>query len=631
MCGIAGIWHRDGQPVDEHQLHTMIDTLHHRGRDDHGIWCQHSLGLAHRRLSIIDLSTRGHQPMHAGTHPLHLTFNGEIHNYLELRDQLTSLGHTFHTCTDTEVILHAYAQWGQACFPRFNGMWALALWDEANQELILSRDRFGIKPLVYAILDHTLYFASEPKALLAADPRLREPNYQTLHHYLRAMVTDIGPDTFFRHIHAIPSGHTLRITPRNIQSIPHWTFQPRPETPHPQPVETFHELLSDAVNLRLRSDAPLGIWLSGGLDSSTIAALAATQSDRPLTCFSMHYPHHPRFDESHYIRSVARHIPNLHIHWVTPPPTSIIETIADIVHAHDAPTVVRGRYASWTLARETARHVNVVLSGDGADELLGGYQTFAAPYALDRLLLSGPGLTRNPRHIRREYDQLVTIAQPGLSARDVMLRGLKARLGILCGALPMITPPGFTRTYGPANPHHHYAAWASYCGQKPFRSLLNNSLWREFTWRGLPEMMKAFDAVTMAHTLEIRSPFLDHRIVEFCFSLPYYEKIRHGLTKHLLRRAAQPLLPPDVLQRRHKLGFPSPLHNWFAEPKNLTLARDYLLNGHAASARIFDPHALQSALHHLATHETFHNVPRHILLWAWISVEAWLRQTQPHP
>lgn len=340
----------------------------------------------------------------------------------------------------------------------------------------------------------------------------------------------------------------------------------------------------------------------------------------------MHYPDHPRFDESDYIKAMATHFPSINLHWVDPAPHRVVATIGDIVRHHDAPTVMRGRYASWTLARETANHVKVVLSGDGADELLGGYQTFAAPYALDRLFWSGPGLTRSPRAIRREYAELVQVAQPGLSEREVMLRAFRCRLGHEAGAYPMICPDDFSETYGPSNPAHHYAAWASWCGHTPYRSLLNNALWREFLWRGLPEMMKGFDAVSMAHTLELRSPFLDHRVVEFCFSLPYYEKIRDGQTKRLLRDAFNQVLPAKVSQRRHKLGFPSPLHFWFADPKTFGDAKDLLLDGEGVRTGLYEPRRLEAALAHLEHHEQWDGATRQGLLWNWVSMEWWLRQ-----
>lgn len=628
MCGIAGVWHRDGAPVDPARLQAMTDAMAHRGRDDEGLWIRGSLGFGHRRLSIIDRSPAGHQPMHAPEHGLTVVFNGEIHNYLELREELAARGHVFRTATDTEVVLAAWAEWGAEAFERFNGMWAIALWNERAGELVLARDRFGIKPLVVAQVGAALFFASEAKALLAYAPALRRANGRAMFSYLAASMTDIGTETFFRDIHTVPPGHHLVITRAAVATRPSWRFQPGRETPRPDAVEQFRHLLSDAVRLRLRSEAPLGVWLSGGLDSSVIAALAARHADRPVRCYSVRYTEHPRFNESEYASAVAGNTDNLSIEWIDPPSTGLVATIGDIVQAHDAPTVVRGRYACWTISRATARETAVALSGDGADELLGGYQTFAAPYALDRFLRPPPGTSRSWKTCRDEFLAVCDVAAPGLRPRDVVLHAVRCRLGILPMPLHPVVTREFARAYGPVNAAHHFSGWASWCGQKPYAGFLNNALWREFRWRGLPEMMKGFDACTMAHTLELRSPFLDHRLVEFCFSLPYHEKIRDGVTKRLLRDGCADLLPPVVRNRRRKLGFPSPLYFWFGQPENLQPANDLLRGGEGIRCGIFDRQRLHHALDHLATHDALANTPRQELLWTWLALEHWLRRYQ---
>ncbi len=628
MCGIAGVWNRDGAPVEHARLQAMIHTLEHRGRDDEGLWIHGSLGLGHRRLSIIDRSSAGHQPMHAPEQGLTLVFNGEIHNYRELREELAARGHVFRTATDTEVVLAAWTEWGTDAFEQFNGMWAIALWNERRGELVLARDRFGIKPLVVAHVGTSVLFASEAKALLAYEPALRRANGRAMFSYLAASMTDIGTDTFFRDIHTVPPGHHWVVTRQAIRTETSWHFNPGNETPRPDAVEEFRYLLTDAVRLRLRSDAPLAVWLSGGLDSSVIAAVAARQTERPVRCYAVRYPAYPRFDESQYVSAVAAHTDNLIVQWVDPPSKNLVDTIGDIVQAHDAPTVVRGRMACWSIAQATARETSVALSGDGADELLGGYQSFAAPYALDRFLRPPPGITRSLGACREEFLAVCDVAAPGLRPRDVVLHAVRCRLGILPMPLHPVVTREFARAYGPVNADHHFSGWASWCGHKPYASYLNNALWREFRWRGLPEMMKGFDACTMAHTLELRSPFLDHRVVEFCFSLPYYEKIRGGITKRLLRDGFAGMLPPMVRDRRRKLGFPSPLYFWFGQPENLASAGELLRDGEGIRSGIFDRQRLNKALDHLANHDTLSHTPRQELLWTWLSLEHWLRRFQ---
>ncbi|HMP89577.1 MAG TPA: asparagine synthase (glutamine-hydrolyzing) [Kiritimatiellia bacterium] len=625
MCGIAGIWNRDGLLVGAEQIRAMNDAIAHRGRDDDGVWVSGDIGLGHRRLGIIDPSPAGHQPMHAADLGLSLIFNGEIHNYLELRDELISHGHIFHTNTDTEVVLASYAQWGLECFEKFNGMWAIAMWDKRKTELILARDRFGIKPLVYAMIGRDVIFASEAKAILAVRPDLNRPNWKQVHSYLAQSVTDIGPETFFRDIHSLPCGHSLKITLSGETMIRNWQFQPGQETPRKDAGRELRHLLTDAVRLRLRSDAPLGVWLSGGLDSSIIALLAAQISTKPVRCFSQRYDQYPRFDESDYINAVVEASPQIEVEWVHPNADNLLDTIRDIVISHDAPTVSRGRHASWTLARETSKNVRVVLSGDGADELLGGYQTFAAPYLLDRIMSPAPGATRSPSRLWDEFTSVRHVAHPGLNRRQLFMRGILSRLGIMSGGMHSIVTRDYEREYGPANPDHHFAAWANSRGHKPFTSWLNNALWREFYWRGLPEMMKGFDSMSMAHTLEMRSPFLDHRVVEFCFSLPYHDKIRNGVTKHLLRSAFADLLPEKICRRHRKLGFPSPLFHWFGRPEFIREASGFLRDGNAVTCGVFDAKKLDHALRHLAQHEKLSKTPRHVLLWNWLSLEWWFR------
>ena len=324
MCGIAGLWERDGAPVDAVALRLMADALAHRGPDGFGLHVDGAIGLASRRLAIVDLSEAADQPMGLPQRDLWLTFNGEIHNYLELRRELESEGHRFRSVGDTEVVLMAYAQWGQESFERFNGMWAIALWDGARAELILARDRFGIKPLCYSARGRRVAFASEPKAILRVDPAERRPDPAEVEHFLAGAFPDRGPSTFFATVRNVPPAHSIVFSRHGVIERRYWSFVPRERAARPTDAEEFRTLLSDAVALRTRSDALVGVCLSGGLDSSTIVSLLP-EADAPLHCFSTRYDD-PVYDESRYAQLMAeRH--GIVMHWVAPQARDLLDTM----------------------------------------------------------------------------------------------------------------------------------------------------------------------------------------------------------------------------------------------------------------------------------------------------------------
>src|SRR5438067_2497908 len=333
----------------------MNASQHHRGPDGSGIYLDGEIGLANQRLSILDPSPAGNQPMGLPERGLWLTYNGEIHNYLELRRELETHGATFRTETDTEVVLHAYAVWGTDCFDRFNGMWALALWDAGERRLVLSRDRFGIKPLCYCVRGDRICFASEPKGILAAFPDERAPDDDEIARFLTGYTPDAGEATFFASIRNLPADSCAVVSGNGIERRSFWSFAPGDETPRPDVEERFRELLGDSVRLRMRSDVPVGACLSGGLDSSSIAALVDVPRGRTMHCFSLRYEGW-RDDESGYSQLAADARPGLfQMHWVRPVPDGLLDTMGKIVWHHDAPTPIRGRYAHWFVMEEVAR------------------------------------------------------------------------------------------------------------------------------------------------------------------------------------------------------------------------------------------------------------------------------------
>ncbi len=620
MCGIAGIWYRDGRPVDTDTLVDMAASLAHRGRDGEGVWTSGDLGLAHKRLSIIDLSESGRQPMASSDGRYHISFNGEIHNYLELRDELIAAGWTFRTQTDTEVIVSAYQQWGPDCFSRFNGMWALALWDERTRELVLSRDRFGIKPLFYSIRGSRLAFASEAKAILAAFPEEATPDHWQINSYLRSGSTDVGERTFFAAIRQFPAATYMRITNTTCEAQRYWSYQSGTEVPCTEVVETFRDLVIDAVRLRLRSDAPLGVWVSGGLDSSTVVRVAQGLLDKPVHCYSLRYEGWAG-DESRYAALVADDPDRFVQHWITPDASDLLHVMAKITWHHDAPPASRGRFPMWFVAQESARTDRVILTGDGADELLGGYGAFIWPYLLDRLRRSLPRSSLSSRMgWVREFRTLMQV-EPGSPMRMLRraLAPLACRLGYGDARGHALMAPAYDRAYRINDPTQWLAGWLCRADMHPYQSWLNNALWREFTHRGLPEILRGFDAISMAHTLELRAPFMDHRLVEFVFSLPYDDKMSGGWTKVLLRRAFRDMLPREIEQRRHKLGFPSPVYTELRAPRLRPQIEDLLMDGYAVRAGIFCPRRLEKSLRGSTSRLSGE------ALWRGVCLEHWLR------
>lgn len=609
MCGIAGIWHRDGQKVETADLKRMADALAHRGPNGEGYWQENDIGFCHRRLSILDVSARGKQPMSTPDGQIHLVFNGAIHNYLELRQELQTLGVIFQSETDTEVALWAYRVWGFGCFERFNGMWAMAIWDTAKQTLLLTRDRFGIKPLYVSVRGHRIAFASEAKAILGVFREEREVNQEELSGFLHGATTDSGSHTFFRNIHQILPGHFSTFHRESTCTEKYWQFTPGTEVARPDAEEEFLALLKDSIRLRLRSDVPVGATISGGLDSSSIALLAAAQSNSPMHAFSLQYDD-PTIDESAYARDVLEKDARLVPHFVTPPSIHVLDTIRNITWHHDAPCPSRARYAAWHLMQETSRHVKVILTGEGGDEILGGYGRFVLDNLLDRWCLeSAPYST-----LKKEWHALSAVAgMTNTSVPQLLSRRIRQQIS------PATLASAGVLTRNAMESGHLVTAQRKV---KPYRSRLNNALWHEFTRAGLPEMLHALDAGTMAFGIEGRAPLLDHRIVEFMFSLPFNEKIRDGYTKSLLRRAMHNILPESVRMRRQKLGYPAPLDALFRLPANAAEIHHCLLDGEGVRQGWFIRKKLERKLASRLQPGRAHNPE---VLWRLLSTEFWLR------
>jgi asparagine synthase (glutamine-hydrolysing) len=540
MCGIAGMVAPDGEAADPTLVRAMAERLAHRGPDGEGEFFSGPVGLAHRRLAIVGLSDEGRQPMANGDGSLQIVFDGEIYNFPEVREALVAAGHTFATATDTEVILHAYEEWGHDCLSRFNGMWAFALWDGRRRELFCARDRLGVKPFYYTADAGSFLFASEIKALLVHAGR--RPNDRMLLTFLAWGVADHTPETMYEGIVQLPPAHFVVVSEAGAgEPERYWDIAvngaPRGADDE-EAAQGVRSLLADAVRLRLQSDAPVGICLSGGIDSSTVTALANVllQSGHPKSVgdrqktFSVSFED-PRFDESRHIDTVvaATGVANRR---TTPDTEGLWEDIGRLLYMQDEPFASLSIYAQYCVMRLASSEVKVVLDGQGADEQLAGYIAYQMPY-IRGLLRQGEvfAALREAAGSARRHTSFFSWA-----ARQFAVRS--ERRGLLKGDAPEVL---------------------RYAGT------LDEVLAREITASNLPLLLHWGDRNAMAFSIEARVPFLDYRLVEYLAGLPLDQKIRSGVTKYVLRRAVEGLVPDAIRCRMDKMGFVTPEEAWMKD------------------------------------------------------------------
>lgn len=557
MCGICGVV-AFGAPADRDVVALMMDELAHRGPDGSGMFVRDGVALGHRRLAIIDLTDAGRQPFASEDGTLQLLHNGEIYNYRELRAELETKGHRFRSATDTEVILAAYREWGEACVPRFNGMWAFALWDERQRRLFCSRDRFGVKPFYYRFDGTRLVFASEPKAF-TADPSIRlEANPARVHDYLTQGYLDHTSETFFRGIVRLPEAHSLSFDERGLRVWRYWRLEPSDRPP--DAAAAFRELLLDSVRLRLRSDVPIGTCLSGGLDSSAIACLVdhllrtEAESARPVgdrqRTFTAYFEDRG-FDERPFAEAVVGRI-DAQPEWVSFDDVELAERLPEIVHAQDEPFGSTSIAAQWFVMRAAARAgLKVMLDGQGGDELLAGYPAYLGARLADLVASARVGELARELGAQRRVGGASRRSLAAATLRPFLPERAKWALRARASGAGVLVHREFDGAHSPPQP------------KRPFPDRLRNLQHDILTRRGLPELLHYEDRNSMAHSLEARVPFLDYRLAELAFSLDGGELIRAGRTKHVLRRALSDLLPPEVRDRTDKLGFVTPGGRFF--------------------------------------------------------------------
>jgi asparagine synthase (glutamine-hydrolysing) len=623
VCGITGIVRGDGARVDRELLERMNEAIRHRGPDEDGYYSSGGVGLAMRRLCIIDLKG-GQQPIHNQDRTAWIVFNGEIYNYRELREQLEKLGHRFYTDSDTEAIVHAYDQYGTDCPKHLRGMFAFAIWDERAKSLFLARDRVGKKPLLYAEVDGGLVFGSEFIALLQHPGISRDIDFEAIHHYL-SFICVPAPLTAYRAIRKLEPGHSLLWRNGEIKIERYWQldFSKKLRISEEEAGDRVLELLREAVRIRLMSEVPLGAFLSGGIDSSAVVALMAQESSEPVKTFSIGFDEQD-FSELHHARRVAEHVGADHHEFIVRP--DAMEILPTLVEHYGEPFADSSAIPSYYVSRETRAYVTVALNGDGGDECFAGYERYVAMKLSQRYAnLSGP--------LRRAAIEPVVKALPGFESRPNILR--KAKRFVAVASIPTVErylrwvsafdEDAKQNLYSDAF-RHETANFRTAAILEPWFAKANGtgivdaSLLAD-TMTYLPnDLLVKMDIASMAVSLEARSPFLDNHLMEFAASLPQHLKLRRLTTKYVLKRVLKKLLPAENLHRR-KMGFGVPIGSWFRSSMQPFL-RLTLLSEKSLARGLFKPEIVLQIINQHVEGKADHSHR----LWSLLMLELWFQR-----
>lgn len=627
MCGITGIFDsRSRREVERALLTRMNESQHHRGPDEGGLHLEPGLGLGHRRLSIIDLAS-GQQPLFNEDHTVVVVYNGEIYNFQELFTELRACGHTFRTHCDTEAIVHAWEEWGEACVTRFRGMFAFALWDRNRETLFLARDRLGIKPLYYALLpDGQFIFGSELKALLL-HPRLgRELDPRAIEDYFAYGYVP-EPKTILSQALKLPPGHTLLL--RRGQGLPaakpYWDvpFKPLPALDEQEAGEELIRRLREAVRIRLIAEVPLGAFLSGGVDSSAVVAMMAGLSAEPVKTCSISFGD-PRFNEAQYAAQVAgRYATDHRVNVVDADDFALVDRLAAL---YDEPYADSSALPTYRVCELARRQVTVALSGDGGDENFAGYRRYRFHCAEERLRARLPAWLRQPLfaglgrlYPKADWAPRILRAKSTFEAlaRNA-LEGYFHEVSVLRDPLrsQLFAPPLRRELQG----YHAIEVLREHARRAPTDHPLSFAQYLDLKTYLAGDILTKVDRASMAHALEVRVPILDHPLVEWVSGLPPSLKLRGQESKYLFKRALRPYLPADILDRP-KMGFAVPLAGWFRGPLRERLAAA-VLGPSMAQSGFFNMPLLRRLVEQHQTGRRDHSAP----LWSLLMFEAFLRR-----
>ncbi len=621
MCGIAGIINKN-QAVDLNVLKSMASVISYRGPDDEGHFIENTIGFYHKRLSIIDLAS-GHQPMTTNNHVI--VFNGEIYNYIELRDDLKRKGHAFRTNSDTEVILKMYEEYGCESINQLNGMFSFLIYDKIRNQIVAARDHFGIKPLYFFKNDECILFASEIKALLEHPAVAAEVNKQGLHDYLTFQFI-LGDCTLFKNIGKLSPGHYMIIDSNSLETnlIKYWTPNFSVDRFHTEEffIAELRHLIEDTIRIQLRSDVPLGTYLSGGLDSSLVTMIASKNLSQQLLTFSGAFKEGPEFDETTYIREVVA-ASNAKSHEIYPTAKDFIDLLPTLIYHLDEPVAGPGVFPQFMVSKLAAGNVKVVLGGQGGDEIFGGYARYVIAYLEQAIkgaifetteegehIVSLRSILPNLPYIKRYLPMLKTfLAKESFESMDQRYFYLIDRME---GSLDCYTAD-FLDDY----------IREDIFGR--FKQLFNDpntlSYFNKMThfdmFGSLPALLQVEDRMSMAVSVESRVPLLDRRIVDLIASMPPAMKFKGAEMKYILKRAVGDYLPPLILNRKDKMGFPVPFNLW-AKNEAKDFITDTLLSQKSKQRGIFESKKVEKLI------TSQHPFSRQ--LWGMLSLELWYRR-----
>jgi asparagine synthase (glutamine-hydrolysing) len=606
MCGICGILNYDKKPVQEVTIRKMMYEIRHRGPDDNGVYIKDNIGLGFNRLSIIDLSQNGHQPMFDETGRFVIIFNGEIYNYIEIREELKTKGYKFKSNGDAEVLLYSFIEWGKDCMNRFNGMFSFVIWDTVNKKLFAARDRYGVKPFYYFQTKEKFIFGSEICAVLSCIEKKVQQNDETIFDYIIFNRTDQTENTFFKDIKKLQHGCYIEIENSIFKTGKWYNLTDNLGKPFESSNE-FSELLSSSIGLRLRSDVPVGVCLSGGLDSSAIVSLLLKDyNKKDINTFSAVYNiEGHRYDESEYIYEYKNVLDNMY--YTSPTSDTLMTDMDNFIQAHNEPVTSTSHYAQFKVMELAKSNVVVTLDGQGADEMLAGYHYFFGIYFKE--------LLRKVKLFRLSSEMLSYI----LKHKD--LYGIKTFLYFLLPSFfktkMRVMEKGYlAKDFYENKSKENIIVDNLYSSKTVYEALINH-----FEYK-LEHLLKWEDRNSMWYSLEARIPFLDYRLVERTLSMDSSHKIRMGMTKYILRDSMKNILPEKIRMRKDKIGFNTPEDEWFRTEKFKVLINE-ILNSESFEERGFVD--IQKAKILYSRHlEGKINISRDI--WKWINMELWFRK-----
>ena len=604
MCGISGIINFDGKSVKEQEIRTMMTKMKHRGPDDEGVFFDNNVGLGFVRLSILDLSPAGHQPMYSHNERYVMIYNGEVYNYIEIREQLKHK-FKFNSGSDTEVILAAYQEWGEHCLDKLNGMFSLVIYDNLTKELFAARDRYGIKPFYYYQSDDKFIFASEIKSIL---PLLddKQPNDKIIYDYLLFNRTSHTEETFFKDIKKLKHGSSLRIKDNKISFNQWYKLNEKITSENVLTPKEYRDLFKDSLKLRLRSDVPVGVTLSGGIDSSSIvASLVKDFKLNDLNTFSAVFGKNEETDESEFIDEFKPMVKNMF--YTSPDASDFFKDFDNFIDAHNEPIPDTSPYAQYKVMELASKRVTVTLDGQGADEQLAGYHYFFGSYYIEliRKFKLLKFITENMQYLNKH-------------------KSINAIKYFIYYLLPVSLQ---NRISNQISPSIHKDFYKKYSNQHDINRMLykpknlKDSLLQHFEYK-LEHLLGWEDLNGMHFSIESRVPFLDYRLVEATIATPSSQKINKGETKHILREALKDILPLKITQRKDKKGFTNPRAKWFRTEQFKNYIFE-LINSESFRKRGYFNVDIANSQYkkHL---EGKVDISKEI--WKWINLEIWFRK-----